>query len=325
MTDSWQRPDEDEPSAERAASSSPFRAASDTEPEIPRLLDTVVFFVLAVVVTLSVGIAVAACAELLPAFRNRNFKSLAVDARLTVPSQAIGYLALLGAAALLFRAVWHRPFWQGLSWNAAAVARRWVPLLAAGLGLGVLNGVASNYLPMPKEAPIMSDLMRSAAGAWMMFVFGTTLAPLVEEVAFRGFLLPSLIHFFRWATRRGPREQPSVDSLALQAPPVDPPADSPLDPPFPESPSLAPPSMAIVGAAILIVSALFALLHGEQVSGAWAPVLLIGVVSVALCVVRLRTKSLAASAFVHATYNFTLFAGMLIASDGFRHLEKLNN
>jgi len=88
---------------------------------------------------------------------------------------------------------------------------------------------------------------------------------------------------------------------------------------------LAPPSMAIVGAAILIVSALFALLHGAQVSGAWAPVLLIGVVSVALCVVRLRTKSLAASAFVHATYNFTLFAGMLIASDGFRHLEKLNN
>jgi membrane protease YdiL (CAAX protease family) len=84
-------------------------------------------------------------------------------------------------------------------------------------------------------------------------------------------------------------------------------------------------SPLIVPVSILLASVPFALLHSEQVSGAWAPVLLIGIVSVVLCIVRLWTRSLAASAFVHATYNFTLFAGMAIASDGFRHLDKLNN
>jgi membrane protease YdiL (CAAX protease family) len=76
---------------------------------------------------------------------------------------------------------------------------------------------------------------------------------------------------------------------------------------------------------VLLASTPFALMHGAQVSWAWAPVLLIGVVSVVLCIVRLWTRSLAASTLVHATYNFTLFVGMAISSDGFRHLEKLNN
>jgi membrane protease YdiL (CAAX protease family) len=50
---------------------------------------------------------------------------------------------------------------------------------------------------------------------------------------------------------------------------------------------------------------------------------LIGLVSLVLCAVRLRLNSLAASTLVHAAYNFTLFAGMLVATDGFRHLDKL--
>ena len=270
--------------------------------EIPTLLNTFLFFALAIAVTLILGVFAVGLAQMLPAFRHQDLKTLALDARLTIPSQALEYLALLGATALVFRTIWQRPFWQTIHWNAPAVAKRWIPLLGAGLVLGLINGLASNLLPMPKEAPILNDLLRSTTGAWLMFLFGTTLAPLMEEIAFRGFLLPSLINFFRWLSRR--KEQPGD---------------------FITTPPPKQPSLLIVPASILLASIPFALLHAEQVSGAWAPVLLIGVVSVVLCIIRLWTRSLAASAFVHATYNFTLFAGMIIASDGFRHLDKLNN
>jgi membrane protease YdiL (CAAX protease family) len=156
------------------------------ESEIPTLGNTFLFFALAVAVTLILGLAAIAAAQLLPAFRHQDFKTIALDARLSIPSQALEYLALLGTTVLLFRSIWQRPFWQAIHWNASAIVRRWIPLLVAGVALGLLNGAASNVLPMPKEAPILNDLMRSTTGAWLMFVFGTTMAPLMEELAFRG-------------------------------------------------------------------------------------------------------------------------------------------
>jgi uncharacterized protein len=279
-----------------------LQPADRTANEIPTLANTFLFFALAIAITLVLGVVTIGIAQMLPPFRHQDFRTLALDARLTIPSQALQYLALLGAVTLLFRSIWQRPFWQAIRWNAPALAKRWIPLLGVGLVLGLLNGAASNYLPMPKEAPILNDLMRSTTGAWLMFLFGTTLAPLLEELAFRGFLLPSLINFFRWLTR--PKLLPGDYATPPQ--------------PNPQSPLIVP-------ASVLLASIPFALLHAQQVSGAWAPVLLIGIVSIVLCIVRLWTRSLAASAFVHATYNFTLFAGMMIASDGFRHLDKLNN
>jgi hypothetical protein len=270
--------------------------------EVPTLGNTFVFFALAVGVTLTLGLLIIAIATLVTPHRSADFRTMALDTRLAVPSQALEYLALLAVAVLLFRNIWQRPFWQTLHWNGAAVVRRWIPLLMTGVALGLLNGAASNVLPMPKEAPILNDLMRSTTGAWLMFLFGTTLAPLMEELAFRGFLLPSLINFFNWRTRRA---QTPENFEVAQAPR----ATSPV----------------IVPISILLASIPFALLHSEQVAGAWAPVLLIGVVSVVLCIIRLWTRSLAASTFVHAAYNCTLFAGMMIASDGFRHLDKLNS
>jgi membrane protease YdiL (CAAX protease family) len=46
-------------------------------------------------------------------------------------------------------------------------------------------------------------------------------------------------------------------------------------------------------------------------------------VSLILCGVRLKTRSLAASTLVHACYNFILFSTALISSGGFRHLDKM--
>jgi len=261
--------------------------------EVPSLAHTFLFFALAVVVLLIGELITVGIGRTLSPFRHEDFTALASDPRLMIPAQAVQYAVLLGLTTLIFGALWHEPFWKGIHWDASGAARRGIALAGLGLVLGLGSSLASNYLPMPKEAPILNDLMHSTTGAWMMFIFGTTGAPLLEELAFRGFLLPSLINLVR-GLERNRRISPTFALLVG----------------FPLS--------------ILLTSLPFALLHSLQVSYAWAPVLLIGVVSIALCVVRLWTNSLAASTLVHAIYNFSLFAGMLIASDGFRHLEKLN-
>jgi hypothetical protein len=38
----------------------------------------------------------------------------------------------------------------------------------------------------------------------------------------------------------------------------------------------------------------------------------------------LAMNSVAARSVVHAAYNFTLFAGILVETGGFRHLDKLS-
>jgi uncharacterized protein len=64
-------------------------------------------------------------------------------------------------------------------------------------------------------------------------------------------------------------------------------------------------------------------MHAEQTGKAIGPFLLLVGVSIALCGVRLGTRSLASSVLVHACYNFLLFSLMLVASGGFRHLDKM--
>ena len=209
-----------------------------------------------------------------------------------ISMQAAIYLVLWGLAALVFTLWWDQPFLQGIHWNFST-ARHWFLVL---VGLGVISGlaitIAGNFLPMPKAPPILEDLTKSAAGAWTLLIFGVTLAPLTEELAFRGFLLPSLVNIFRWFQRRGDMSEATVRFVGI-----------PLS--------------------ILLTSIPFALMHSQQVSNSWGPVLLIGCVSVILCIVRLTTDSVAAGIVVHCAYNLTLFSGLLYQTDWFRHLDKL--
>jgi membrane protease YdiL (CAAX protease family) len=46
-------------------------------------------------------------------------------------------------------------------------------------------------------------------------------------------------------------------------------------------------------------------------------------VSLVLTVVRVQTQSVAASALVHAAYNGFVFLTVLIATGGYRHLDRM--
>lgn len=80
-----------------------------------------------------------------------------------------------------------------------------------------------------------------------------------------------------------------------------------------------------MGAGISVSASGFGLMHAAQYGYSWASVLLIFLVGVVLGVVRARKDSVAAGFLVHAAYNSTIILMLLIATDGFRHLEKLSS
>ena len=73
---------------------------------------------------------------------------------------------------------------------------------------------------------------------------------------------------------------------------------------------------------IILTALPFGLIHLPQYGDAWAVGLVIFLVGVVCGAVRAATKSVAASFLVHVGYNATDMLLMMLATDGFRHLEK---
>lgn len=73
---------------------------------------------------------------------------------------------------------------------------------------------------------------------------------------------------------------------------------------------------------VLVTAAIFAVIHAPEYK-AWGPVLIIFLVGVVLTAVRAKMKSVGASFVVHSVYNGIPIVAAIIASHGFRHMEKL--
>jgi membrane protease YdiL (CAAX protease family) len=196
--------------------------------------------------------------------------------------------------------VWGKGFFAGVHWHFATAFRLRNRLIATAFLCNVIAMVGNFLLPFPQHAPI-DKLFGSSADAWMLFVFGVTVAPFFEEMIFRGFLLPAIATSWDWCRERMTKTSPR-------------PLDAKGNPVWSRG-------AMIVGS--LVVSAPFALMHSAQVGSAWGPLLLLYCVSLILCSVRLATRSLAASTVVHSAYNFMLFSVMLVETGGFKHMDKL--
>jgi len=136
---------------------------------------------------------------------------------------------------------------------------------------------------------------------WVIALFGTFVAPVCEEIFFRGFLLRGFAIAYDWlGTRFTPQGRifwKATDITTRQA---------------------------LIFSGILS-SGLFAAMHAAQLGFAWNAVGVLWIVGGALTYIRIHFKSLAASALVHAAYNGSLFAVMFVVTGGFRHLDKLTN
>ena len=262
---------------------------------IPHIGHTVLFFTVAIIVLLLASVSVFALAMGFHLLGNETPEQLLREPRLLIPSMAAAYLIAGAIVWAIFTYLWQKTFLDGLHWNFTAVRRRWMPLLGGGIALSLVVQFLSNYLPVPKTLPI-DDFFRNSADVWMVALFGTFVAPIFEELAFRGFLLPSLASAWDWL--QGRRENADLDQ----------------DPHW---------SVAALVVSCTITSIAFALVHADQLAHAWAPLAVLFAVSLVLCGVRLWTQSLAASTFIHATYNGTIFTILFFVTGGFRHLDKI--
>jgi membrane protease YdiL (CAAX protease family) len=77
-------------------------------------------------------------------------------------------------------------FWAGLSWRTPT-ARRALQYFAAGLFLGVAVLFAPNLLPSRDDFPLRK-LFSSPGAAYAIALFAVLVAPLIEELIFRGVL-----------------------------------------------------------------------------------------------------------------------------------------
>jgi CAAX protease family protein len=233
----------------------------------------VVRLMLLTIVALFVGVFTVL---LIARWRVYPYASLGEIARIplvVVAGQALAYLLILAYMYVLVTRERGRPnFLAAIHWNWPSNI---VVYVLAGFILSLALQAVAHFLPIPRELPIDS-FFRTPAEAWALGILSVTLAPLMEELFFRGFLYPVL------ARRLG------------------------------------------VLIAVLITALGFALLHGAQLMFSWGPVLVIFLVGLVLTMVRAKTNSVAAGVIIHMAYNGTITVAMFAATDGFRHLEKLN-
>jgi membrane protease YdiL (CAAX protease family) len=138
---------------------------------------------------LSSTIAVALASNL-PAFEGTPPSEIASDARVLVPAQSLAYLFILGIMYLTVTARARDDFWHALRWRWPAPDRA-LTCLVAGVALSVGVQLASQVLPIPSDLPI-ERLFRDPFAALLLALFGTLVAPLMEELFFRGLLYPVL-------------------------------------------------------------------------------------------------------------------------------------
>ncbi len=107
-----------------------------------------------------------------------------------VPSMTLAYVAMLVAMYGLVTRHQQRSFWQTVGWHWPGNLG-WLGFLSAGAFLAVALGELSRLLPIPKSLP-MDQFFQNRQGAYLMMIFGVAVAPLAEEMLFRGFLYPVL-------------------------------------------------------------------------------------------------------------------------------------
>ncbi len=221
-----------------------------------------------------------------------------VAPKLLLASEAFTYLAALTISWFLFPLFWHRTFANGLQLNAPAALRNAFKLIPLGFVLSFTVQAVSSIVPMPKTIP-MDDFFRTRSDVWLITAFGTLLAPLFEEIVFRGFLFPAFAIAYDWLCL--PRTEAALEY-------------------WNSSNKLTFASLIFSS---VLSSIFFTAVHGKQVAFTWPVLFLLFGVSLILTTVRMRLRSVLASTLVHASYNLTIFLTAFIATGGYRHLDRM--
>jgi hypothetical protein len=218
--------------------------------------------------------------------------------KLQIALLATTYLTTLLAAWIFYPLVWQRRFLDGLQWRWAVARNQAAKLVSLGLLLGVTMQAVTYFITPPKTLPV-DDFFHTQTDAWLITLFGTIVAPIFEEVCFRGFLLPAFAIAYDWLSL------PRTEQARAR---------------WQTTTTLTP--AALIFSAVL-TSIFFALMHFQQVAHLWAALLVLFSISLLLTFVRVRTGSVAASVLVHGAYNGFVFLMVIVQTGGYLHLERM--
>jgi uncharacterized protein len=224
--------------------------------------------------------------------------TMALQPRYLVAAMAFTYIVTLTISFFVFPHLWQRSFGEGIHWDFAIARRNAHKLIPIGLITGFTIQALSSLIPVPKSVP-MDDFFRTTSDVWLVTAFGTLLAPMFEEICFRGFLLPAFAIAYDWLCL--PKTPAAHERWRITT-------------------NLTTPALIF---SAIISSVFFTLLHAEQLAHAWAALFVLFCVSLVLTAVRLKTHSVAASTLVHACYNLSVFLTLFIATGGYRHLDRM--
>jgi CAAX protease family protein len=168
----------------------PLKPRADENP-VFNLSDVLLIVVVAVVALVLSGTVTVFFASALHLFRG-NIKDLAGNVLVFLPAQVLAYILTVGFMVLLIWQKYRTGFLEAVRWNA--LGGGWVyGAIALGAALGLINDLLSGFLErwIPKSLPI-DEYFRNPASAYALAAFGILIAPVVEELFFRGFLYPAL-------------------------------------------------------------------------------------------------------------------------------------
>jgi membrane protease YdiL (CAAX protease family) len=124
-------------------------------------------------------------------------------------AEAAVYFTTFAFGLIAFPLIWHKSYFAGLQWRAAAARSRLWPLAAIASTCCGLAIIDQFFMPGPSNAPI-EKMISSPSAAWLMFAFGVTVAPFFEEMFFRGFLLPALSTAADWIAEKVSANSPVI-------------------------------------------------------------------------------------------------------------------
>ena len=275
----------------------PVFAAQPRQPNLGYAAALVCIGVL-VLIVLSIGLAVLSHSLHLPFLASA--KSEQGMAKASIVLEGLVFGITLGIAFVVFPRFWLRPFGDVIQWNAATALRHAPVLGLTGIGVSIVAQVLESRLTLPSQMPV-DKFFQHPSDVWVIAIFGTLLAPVFEEIFFRGFLLRGFAICLDWMAA------PRSDAGRLWWIATD---------------QLTKRSIVISG---VLTSGMFAAMHAAQLGYAWNAVGLLWLVGGTLTFVRVRLNSVAASSFVHAVYNGWIFVIIFVATGGFRHLDKLTS
>ena len=128
-----------------------------------------------------------------PIFHGATRTEIANSPLYLVPAQAAAYLLAFAFMRMLITLRSQHDFWGAIRWNLLPLGDM-VTLAFSGVVLALGTQLISHFLPIPKELPV-DKYFAQPSYIYLMMAFGILVAPLMEELFFRGLVFPVAVKY----------------------------------------------------------------------------------------------------------------------------------